>query len=59
MGFSPSISDVIAATALLVSGLTAWQTIRFNERQKSLIESQERLNNLLLKKGELACTRFG
>lgn len=48
----PAFSDVVAATALLISALTAWQTIRFNKRQQSLIESQEQLNNLLLQRGE-------
>jgi hypothetical protein len=43
-------SDFIALLALAVSGYGAWKTIRFNERQKSLIETQERLNRLLLEK---------
>jgi glycosyltransferase involved in cell wall biosynthesis len=42
--------DVIAGIALLLSGYATWKTFRFNERQKSLIESQEKLNNLLLEK---------
>jgi hypothetical protein len=70
-GVSLSFSDVTALVALLVSTFAAWKTIRFNERQKSLIESQERLNALLLekersvsdanKKAELSATivRFG
>lgn len=43
-------SDAIAVIALAVSAFAAWQTSRFNARQKSLIESQERLNKLLLEK---------
>lgn len=51
MTYSVSISDGIAGAALLLSGFATWKTVRFNERQKSLIESQERLNNLLLEQG--------
>lgn len=47
-----TISDLWAGAALLVSIYAAHKTIKFNERQKSLIESQERLNQLLLKKEE-------
>lgn len=43
-------SDLIALLALTVSAYAAWKTARFNERQKSLIETQERLNRLLLDK---------
>lgn len=42
--------DVIAGMALLLSAYATWKTFRFNERQKSLIASQEKLNNLLLEK---------
>lgn len=42
--------DVIAGLAFLLSGYATWQTVSFNKRQKSLVESQERLNNLLLEK---------
>ena len=52
MPFEVQISDVIALVALLLSGFAVWKTVKFNERQKSLIESQERLNNQLLEKGE-------
>jgi hypothetical protein len=47
-----SAGDVIAVLALVVSGYAAWTTSKFNQRQKSLIESQERLNALLLVKEE-------
>ena len=50
MSLSFGSSDVISLIALLVSAFAAWKTIRFNERQKSLIESQEKLNDLLLEK---------
>jgi len=56
MSLTLNSSDIIALTALAVSALAAWKTIRFNERQKSLIESQERLNNLLFEKEESAAT---
>lgn len=42
--------DVIAGLALLLSGYATWQTVSFNKKQKSLVESQEKLNNLLLEK---------
>jgi hypothetical protein len=45
-----SVSDIISALALLLSGYAIRITYKFNERQKSLIESQEKLNNLLLEK---------
>jgi hypothetical protein len=50
MSFSFSLSDLWAGIALVVSMYAAQKTIKFNERQKSLIESQERLNELLLTK---------
>lgn len=42
--------DVIAGLAFLLSGYATWQTVSFNKKQKSLVESQEKLNNLLLEK---------
>ena len=42
--------DIIAGLAFLLSGYATWQTVSFNKKQKSLVESQEKLNNLLLKK---------
>lgn len=47
-----SPGDVIALLALVVSGYAAWTTSKFNGRQKSLIESQQKLNALLLVKEE-------
>lgn len=44
--------DIIAGFALLMSAYATWRTTSFNEKQKSLIESQEKLNNLLLEKEE-------
>lgn len=44
------LQDVFAGCALLLSVYATFTTANFNRRQKSLIESQERLNNLLLKK---------
>lgn len=42
--------DVIAGIALLLSVFAMWQTASFNKKQKTLIESQEKLNILLLEK---------
>jgi hypothetical protein len=42
--------DVIAGLAFLMSGYATWQAVSFNKKQKSLVESQEKLNNLLLEK---------
>lgn len=47
---SISTSDVIAGLAFLLSAFSAWKTIQFNSRQKSLIESQEKLNLRLIKR---------
>jgi hypothetical protein len=44
--------DVIAGLALALSGYATWKTFKFNERQRSLIESQKKLNAILLEKGE-------
>lgn len=43
-------SDVVAGLALLLSGYATWKTVQFNDRQRSLIESQEQLNKRLLEK---------
>lgn len=48
--FTPS--DGIAGLALFLSGYAAWKTVKFNDRQKSLIESQEKLNERLLENEE-------
>lgn len=50
MSVTINTGDVIAGLAFLMSAYATWRTILFNERQKALIESQEKLNNLLLKK---------
>ena len=50
MEFTVDAGDIIAGLALLFSVYATVTTARFNRRQKSLIESQERLNNLLLDK---------
>lgn len=44
------LGDVFAGCALLLAMYATFATAHFNRRQKSLIESQERLNNLLLEK---------
>lgn len=43
-------SDVVAGLAFLLSAYATWKTVQFNDRQRSLIESQERLNKRLLEK---------
>jgi hypothetical protein len=50
MGITINSADVIAGLALLVAAYAALTTSKFNTRQKSLIESQEKLNALLLEK---------
>lgn len=52
MPFSISASDIIASLALLISAFAAWKTVQFNDKQKSLIESQEKLNQRLLEREE-------
>ena len=52
MGTTISSAEAIASFALLVSAYAARTTSKFNTRQKSLIESQENLNALLLEKGK-------
>jgi hypothetical protein len=44
--------DILAGLALLMSGYATWRTTSFNAKQQSLIESQDKLNNLLLEKEE-------
>lgn len=43
-------AEIIALGALVLSGYATWTTSKFNQKQKQLIESQERLNQLLLEK---------
>jgi len=50
MPVTVNTGDIIAGLALLLSCYAIFKTSKFNERQKSLIESQEKLNNLLLEK---------
>lgn len=47
-----SLSDIIAVFALVLSGYAVWTTSRFNKRQLSLIDSQEKLNKRLLEQRE-------
>ncbi|ENS5608703.1 hypothetical protein [Vibrio mimicus] len=42
--------DGIALLALCLSGYATWRTVQFNKRQDSLVETQSRLNELLLAK---------
>lgn len=50
MAFSFIPSDIVAGLAFILSAYATWKTVQFNDRQKSLIESQERLNRRLLEK---------
>ncbi|MEL0628446.1 hypothetical protein [Psychromonas aquatilis] len=50
MSFSIDAGDLIAGLAFLLSSYATWQTVSFNKKQKTLVESQEKLNNLLLEK---------
>jgi len=50
MILSFTASDVFAGMAFVLSAFATWKTIQFNNRQKSLIESQEKLNKRLLEK---------
>lgn len=43
-------SDIISGLSLLLSAYATYKIVSFNKKQKSLIESQEKLNNLLLAK---------
>ena len=52
MPITVDAGDIIAGLALLMSVYATFRTIKFNENQKSLVESQEKLNNLLLEKEE-------
>ena len=56
MALSLTFSDLLASLALLLSAYATWKTVQFNERQKSLIASQERLNQLLLQKEDAEST---
>jgi glycosyltransferase involved in cell wall biosynthesis len=50
MAISLTPTDVLACLALALSAYATWKTVRFNERQKTLIEIQEQLNKRLLEK---------
>lgn len=50
MPFIIDTGNLIASLALLLSTYATWQTVSFNKKQKSLVESQEKLNKLLLEK---------
>ncbi|QTR48961.1 hypothetical protein [Candidatus Thiothrix anitrata] len=52
MTFPFTASDIIATLAFLLSAYATLKTIQFNNKQKALIESQEKLNQRLLEKEE-------
>jgi len=53
MSISRAFGDVVAVLALVLSVVATIATIRFNNRQKSLVESQRLLNLRLLAREEL------
>lgn len=52
MLLSITVSDIVASLALLISAYSAWKTVQFNNQHKSLIASQEKLNQRLLEREE-------
>jgi len=50
MNFQINVSDIIAFVALLLSGYTIKKTIDFNKRQNEFIETNDKLNKLLIEK---------
>jgi len=52
MAIKIDIGDVIAIFALLLSGYSTKKTFEFNKRQNEFIETNDRLNKLLLQKEE-------
>lgn len=50
MATTIELGDIISALALIFSIYATFKTVQFNNRQKALIETQERLNRLLLDK---------
>ncbi len=56
MAISLTLSDIAAGLAFLLSAYATWKTVQFNNRQKSLIESQEKLNKRLLEKEDAEST---
>jgi hypothetical protein len=52
MDVSVTVGDVVGALALVLSVVATVNAIRFNSRQKSLIETQELLNQRLLAREE-------
>jgi hypothetical protein len=56
MPLSLTPSDVVAGLAFVLSAYATWKTVQFNDRQKSLIESQQKLNQRLLEKEDAEST---
>lgn len=50
MNFQFNISDIIAILALFISGYSIIKTVGFNKKQKEFIETNDKLNRLLLEK---------
>jgi hypothetical protein len=53
MPIALTASDIIAGLALLLSAYATWKTVQFNNRHRSLIESQKMLNQRLLEKEDV------
>ncbi|WP_233426446.1 hypothetical protein [Enterobacter asburiae] len=49
-----SLGDVFGGLAFFLSIYATIKTVKFNERQKALIEAQERLTNLQLTKEKMS-----
>lgn len=56
MNSSLGLSDIFAGLAFLLSAYATWKTIQFNSQQKSLMETQERLNQRLLEREDADST---
>lgn len=54
-----SLESIFAGLAFLLSCYATFVTVRFNQRQKALIESQEQLNAMLLKQGQQEASNAG
>jgi len=59
MPVTVSLEAIFSGFALLLSCYATFVTVRFNQRQKDLIESQEQLNAMLLKQGRQEAAAAG
>lgn len=59
MPMTLSLEGIFAGLAFVLSCYATFVTVRFNQRQKALIESQEQLNVMLLKQGQQEAASAG